>query len=268
MNEAVENLNTLLDSYVESISKTDKVFSDSLKKWKHHIIKVSLKNSKQMKMDPEDFFQEIMTHLVESNSRYNFKHYRYQGRLYEVVMIDGPYAYLSSNPFNRKEMRKVLVDREEVEEVRKGLHSSFIYQRINQFTHEYVTSYFTKKNGFSFKTERKVVKIRSEEKTKYREKDIKVPVRRFSLESDIDFDTNSVSSIYSRIPTPEDFLIAEEMYENAREGLCPDGRLALDKAIQNSCGLKKPRSKKGREVLRHFANQGLDRKPVQFEELL
>lgn len=256
----------MLNTYINTIKKDDEIFSNSLKKWKNLILNLSYKNSLKTNIPLEDFFQDVMLHLVEANARYNFNFYRYNGKLYEIIFKDNDYVYLKSNPFNKKEKNQILVDRKEVEQVQKGKHASFIYRRLNQFCFEAVTSHFTKKNGYDMTTEEGFVVTRSgRSERKLEKKTLNKPIKMYHTSTYEDLSEMKIANT----PSPEELLIVDDIYAKGIMKLSEKSKKSLDKYLGMYYDIPMPDSSiMKKAILRELDDNNYTKSPVYFEEII
>lgn len=132
----------------ESIGRTDPEFSQALQQWGQHFCSTVFKLSKITKRDTEDVFQNLLAELVRVRDTYRIPLYRFNGRLWEAEIIDGP-TYLLCNPrHNKTHMDPIWAGESLVSPVRKGKLSSVVYREITQQYSDVLAAYFCRKNGF------------------------------------------------------------------------------------------------------------------------
>jgi hypothetical protein len=201
----MNQVNRMLSQYISSCQNKD--LSEALRKWKGLIISLSNKGAARVGEMPEDFLQDFMVVIVQSDSYHKSELYRSGKSLYKKDREFEHCTMLAQHDFSKAKKNHLIVRNEDLEEVRKCKYNTFIYRRIIQSYKNLITSYFSAKKGYECKIVKKKVLVRSNSSGMEMETRNIRKIRKFVEEVSIfDGDLDNESSGL----TPEDYLLREE----------------------------------------------------------
>jgi len=122
-------LHTILSRIVKGLDLTHPELGKALRKWHPYIFKAVINTSKITNLAEEDVLSDILLGLAQVNDLCDEPLYRYQKRLYKIILEDGNSVLLESKC---KDRIRFWVAREGIEEVQCAKTESLLYTKIQQ----------------------------------------------------------------------------------------------------------------------------------------
>jgi hypothetical protein len=145
----MNEVNALLTSTIKGLRSQEPALAKSLKKWLP-LLKSTVNDLERIThKDPIDLTQDLILAVVESNIAYKAPLFRYNKKLYELDMQDGPIFRLTTPKYKKtKILEKFWIHKRRVVPVRKSSLDSYLYSVISQQYLDMLTLYFTQRNGW------------------------------------------------------------------------------------------------------------------------
>jgi hypothetical protein len=139
----------LLNSTIKGLRSQEPALAKSLKKWLP-LLKSTVNDLERIThKDPIDLTQDLILAVVESNIAYKAPLFRYNRKLYEMDMQDGPIVRLITPKYKKTKILECFwVMRCQIVPVKKSSLDSYLYSVIHQQYLDMLTLYFTQRNGW------------------------------------------------------------------------------------------------------------------------
>ena len=141
-NEIAELFNKIISGL------NDATFSEALSKWRVKIFSCVQNVSKMTKVEEVEILSNLISKLVEVNITHKKDLFRYKGHVYEISDKDGSLVQIKSISVSKDLVNTFWTMDCNITPVKKASLSSMIFREIHQFKCDYLTSFYSLKNGY------------------------------------------------------------------------------------------------------------------------